>query len=345
MLLRPPARTQSRTNAFTLIELLVVIAIIALLIGILLPALGKAREAARQLVCSANQRGLCNAQLVYANDWKDYYATAVTSGADIQVTNGAQALGERAPSRPTQTFDWISPILGEELNFSTNRARRMRDVFSRFSCPVANKPAILFSGSAAPDRPDFVTIEREFRQISYLAPYAFHSYPTSAIGQQKARQVLPSTTVSLAFGFADPVTVSESFQPRMDLVGAQPSSKAVVLDGTRYVDVPGAVPDFDFATAPSVFGSFTDSSPIRQACVAWGRGAPGSPTNVPLSFRHGNFDRVVVGYFDGHAGSLTSKQAWTDATPWFPGNSRFTGVGATAESMAKYSNPNARVIP
>jgi prepilin-type N-terminal cleavage/methylation domain-containing protein/prepilin-type processing-associated H-X9-DG protein len=65
-------RTQPLHRAFTLIELLVVIAIIALLIGILLPALGRAREAGRAVVCLSNQRQIGVGVGLYAEERKEY---------------------------------------------------------------------------------------------------------------------------------------------------------------------------------------------------------------------------------------------------------------------------------
>jgi prepilin-type N-terminal cleavage/methylation domain-containing protein/prepilin-type processing-associated H-X9-DG protein len=58
-------------RGFTLIELLVVIAIIAILAAILFPVFARAREKARQTSCLSNEKQLCLAQLMYAQDYDE----------------------------------------------------------------------------------------------------------------------------------------------------------------------------------------------------------------------------------------------------------------------------------
>jgi prepilin-type N-terminal cleavage/methylation domain-containing protein len=60
-----------KTKGFTLIELLVVIAIIALLIGILLPAIGKARDTAKNVLSQTRMRGITQGAANYSTDNSD----------------------------------------------------------------------------------------------------------------------------------------------------------------------------------------------------------------------------------------------------------------------------------
>ncbi len=59
-------------KSFTLIELLVVVAIIAVLIAMLLPAIQKARESAKTVVCQSILKNFGTANEMYANECNDW---------------------------------------------------------------------------------------------------------------------------------------------------------------------------------------------------------------------------------------------------------------------------------
>lgn len=97
--LRP--RRAGPRRGFTLIELLVVISIIALLLAMLLPALTRARDSARSLVCQNHLRQMGVAMHVYASDHdgRVVYDTRLTSWK----INSHQA----GPTTPGRLSDYL----------------------------------------------------------------------------------------------------------------------------------------------------------------------------------------------------------------------------------------------
>jgi prepilin-type N-terminal cleavage/methylation domain-containing protein len=94
--------SRSRRRGFTLVELLVVIAIIGILVSLLLPAVQAAREAARRMSCSNNERQITIALLNYHDSFKAFPPGAIAGwghswAANILPQLEQQALSEGIP--------------------------------------------------------------------------------------------------------------------------------------------------------------------------------------------------------------------------------------------------------
>jgi prepilin-type N-terminal cleavage/methylation domain-containing protein/prepilin-type processing-associated H-X9-DG protein len=138
----------ARRRAFTLVELLVVIGIIAIMIAILLPALNRAREAARQVQCLSNLKQLSNAVIMFATENRGWMPGQSGGGVLIQDPSKSSIAVKTANTTEAAenvAWDWIAwqreidPVFGYD---STDRNANQNITYSGLAKYLGQKQIV-----------------------------------------------------------------------------------------------------------------------------------------------------------------------------------------------------------
>lgn len=169
--------------AFTLVEMLVVIAIIAILVAMVLPALARAREAARSSSCKNNLRQFGIGMHAFANsDPQERFCSGAydfrrdgcpdTWGWVADLVNiGAASPGEMlCPTNPLTALEKVNDMLGRDTTDAKDGAPP-----SRLAVGACNLGGTSWGGTATdtPERADFIarTMFEKGYSTNYVASW------------------------------------------------------------------------------------------------------------------------------------------------------------------------------
>ncbi|NOX59305.1 MAG: prepilin-type N-terminal cleavage/methylation domain-containing protein [Planctomycetes bacterium] len=350
---------RKQTTAFTLVELLVVVSIIALLISILLPSLQRARDQAKQVKCTAHQRGLATAAFTYTTEENEWIpGSPGTSGSMLLGRDWGAANVIELPRSAVQTFDWMGPLAAVQMKMSlpSNRIERWKQLITGiFECPSNRFKAPSWGGS------DPQQLFPTQKLVSYNMMRNMLWWQDSS----SAPDFVANPGVTFHRTIPDQTLLRTGYEPKINQLGT-PAEKVFISDGSRFTKLTNendprspVILDYDVNWKGGLGGAFADGGPTVQSQYTRSyrlnepskffayRHRKGRKTGAASQSQGDKSNGLVVSYWDGHAEWMSAQKSrlpnrwWPKGTRIARGDFNNNTIRAMIEasgSMAAYNS-------